>query len=143
MTYHSGCSYINTTGDTSGTGTACPSGAHEFTPVFSRVRVTRSLILYVCFVDRCLSFCIFSSGHCVVYSYSIYGFWLPLWYLQTLICQYRNICDMTIGEISHFTPNLQISFRYYINQMIEKYINYEKNRFRIIIIYSKDTRFHI
>ena len=27
--------------------------------VFSGVRVTRSLLLYVCFVDRCLSFCTF------------------------------------------------------------------------------------
>jgi hypothetical protein len=27
--------------------------------VFSGVRVTRSLVLYVCFVDRCLSFCTF------------------------------------------------------------------------------------
>jgi hypothetical protein len=35
-------------------------------PVFSGVRVTRSLVLYVCFVDRCLSFCTFSFGHCVV-----------------------------------------------------------------------------
>ena len=31
-------------------------------PVFSGVRVTRSLVLYVCFVDRCLSFCTFSFG---------------------------------------------------------------------------------
>ena len=54
-------------------------------PVFSWVRVTRSCVLYVCFVDRCLSFCTFSFGHCVVYSSSIYGFWLPLWYLQTLL----------------------------------------------------------
>ena len=44
----------------------------------------RSLVLYVCFVDRCLSFCIFSFGHCVVCS-SIYGFWLPLWYLLTIV----------------------------------------------------------
>ena len=43
-------------------------------PVFSAVRVTRSLVLYVCFVDRCLSFCTFSFGHCVVCSSSIYGF---------------------------------------------------------------------
>jgi hypothetical protein len=56
-------------------------------PVFSGVRVTRSLVLYVCFVDRCLSFCTFSFGHCVVCSSSIYGFWLPLWYLQTLLKQ--------------------------------------------------------
>ena len=53
-------------------------------PVFNGVRVTQSLVLYVCFVDRCLSFCTFSFGHGVACSSSIYGFWLPLWYLQTL-----------------------------------------------------------
>ena len=42
--------------------------------VFSGVRVTRSLVLSVCFVDRCLSFCTFSFGHCVVCSSSIYRF---------------------------------------------------------------------
>jgi hypothetical protein len=47
-------------------------------PVFSGVRVTQSLVLYVCFVDRCLSFCTFSFGHCVVCSSLIYGFRLPL-----------------------------------------------------------------
>jgi hypothetical protein len=66
--------------------------------------VTRSLVLYVCFVDRCLYFCTFSFGHCVVCSYSIYGFWLPpfgildirilitsLWYLQTLLMLQRGV----------------------------------------------------
>ena len=48
------------------------------------VRGTQILVLCVCFVDRCLSFCTFSFDHCVVCSSSIYGFWLPLWYLQTL-----------------------------------------------------------
>jgi hypothetical protein len=32
-----------------------------------------------------LSFGAFSFGHCVVCSSSIFGFWLPLWYLQTLL----------------------------------------------------------
>ena len=41
------------------------------------------LVLWVCFVDRCLFFCTFSFGHCVVCSSSIYKFWLSLWYLQT------------------------------------------------------------
>jgi hypothetical protein len=54
-------------------------------PGLSGVRVTRFLVLYVCFVDRCLSFCTFYFGHCVVCSSSIYGFWLPLWYLQILL----------------------------------------------------------
>ena len=39
--------------------------------VFSGVRVTWCLVLCVCFVDRCLSFCTFSFGHCVVCSSSI------------------------------------------------------------------------
>ena len=45
-----------------------------------------SLVWCFCFVDHCLSFCTFSFGHCVVSS-SIYGFLLPLWYLQTLLNQ--------------------------------------------------------
>jgi hypothetical protein len=53
MTYHRACNYINTTGVTSGARTAYPSGEHEFTSRFRGVRVTRSLVLCVCFVDRC------------------------------------------------------------------------------------------
>jgi hypothetical protein len=45
-----------------------------FSPVFSGVRVTRSLVLFVCFIDRCLLFCPFSFGHCVVCYSSVYGF---------------------------------------------------------------------
>jgi len=52
--------------------------------VFSGVRVTWSLVLYACFVDVVCPFVLFSFGHCVVCSSSIYGFWLPLCYLQTL-----------------------------------------------------------
>jgi hypothetical protein len=50
----------------------------------SGVRVIRSLVFYVCFVYNYLSFSTFPFGHCVVCSFSIYGFRLPLWYLQTL-----------------------------------------------------------
>jgi hypothetical protein len=53
--------------------------------IVSGVRNTRSLVVYVCFVDRCLSFCTFSFDHCVLCSSSIYGLSLPLWYLQTLL----------------------------------------------------------
>ena len=65
-------------------------------PVFSGVHVTRSLVVYVCFADRCLSFCTFPFGHCVGCSSSIYGFWLPFWYLQTLVI---------FGEISDNLKN--------------------------------------
>ena len=53
------------------------------------------LIFSLCvgFVDRCLSFCTFSFGHCVVCSSSIFGFWLLLWYFQTLLDIYGFIFD--------------------------------------------------
>jgi hypothetical protein len=73
MTYHQVCNYINTTGATGVAWTEYPSGAPEFTPVFSGVRVARSLAFCVRLVDRCLSFCTFSFGHCIVCSSSIYG----------------------------------------------------------------------
>jgi len=43
-------------------------------PGFNGVRVTRSLVLCVCFEDRCLFFCTFSFDHCVFCSSLIYGF---------------------------------------------------------------------
>ena len=72
-------------------------------PVFSGIRVTRSLVLYVCFVDRCLSFGTFSFGHCVVYS-SIYGFRLPLWYIQTLL--HKEVRFYSIKLLNPATLNL-------------------------------------
>ena len=39
-------------------------------PIFSGVRVTRSLVFYVCFVDRCLLISNLSFGHCVVWTSS-------------------------------------------------------------------------
>ena len=62
--------------------------------VFSGVRVTRSLVL--CFIDRCLSFCPFSFGHCVVCPSSMYGFWLPLWYLQTLLARKTTVAKQEL-----------------------------------------------
>jgi len=70
----------------------CVTNDHGYVPffintstlVFSGIRVTRSLALCVCFVDRCSSVCSLSFDHYVVCP-SIYGFWLPPWYLQTLL----------------------------------------------------------
>jgi hypothetical protein len=60
-------------------------------PVFIGVRATWSLVLYLCFVDRCSSFCTFSFDHVAVwFFFSIYGFWLPLWYLQTFLTKTIN-----------------------------------------------------
>jgi hypothetical protein len=64
-------------------------------PVFGEVRVTRSLVLRECFVERCLSLCTSSFGHCVVCSSSIYAFW----YHQTLLLVIR--CQL-IENQEHF-----------------------------------------
>jgi hypothetical protein len=85
MTYHRVCNYINTTGVTSGAGTSNSSGPPEFIPGFQWGLFYSFYSLCVCFVDCFLSFCTFSFGHYVVPSSSNYGFWSPLWYLQTLI----------------------------------------------------------
>ena len=65
---------------------------------FCGVRVTWYLLLCVCFVDRCLSFCTFSFDHCVVCS-SIYRFWLPLWYLQTLLASVSTVVLIHITTV--------------------------------------------
>ena len=51
--------------------------------VFSDVRVSPSLVLCVCFVDRCLSFCHFSFKVCPSS--------IPLWYLQTLLTTWLEL----------------------------------------------------
>jgi hypothetical protein len=65
---------------TRGAGTAYSSN-------FKHLRSPHSSCRFVLLdlVDHCLSFCPFSFGHCVVCCSSNYGFWLPLWYLQTLL----------------------------------------------------------
>ena len=73
---------------------------HQRSPsVFIGVLVTRSLVLCVYFVYRCLFFGPFSFGHCVVYSSMINGFWLPLW------IYFLNKIPLTLGclwNISYF-----------------------------------------
>jgi hypothetical protein len=49
---------------------------------FSGVRVARSLVFCVVFCRSLFVLLSFSFGHCVVCPHSIYGFVLPLWYLQ-------------------------------------------------------------
>ena len=54
------------TGATSEAGTVYPSDAREFTPIFSGVRVARSLFFCVVFCRSLLFFLSFSSVHGVV-----------------------------------------------------------------------------
>ena len=73
---------INTMIVTCRTCTASRSGEPLFTLIFfTGVRVAEPLLFCVMF---CTSlFVLFLFGHCIVCP-SIYGFWLPIWYLQTV-----------------------------------------------------------
>ena len=82
--------------------------------VFSRVRVTRSLALYVYFVDHCLSFCPFSFGHCVVCSSSIYGFWSLRWYLKNLIIKILLQSSLEFSCYSIFLSYSMWHWRYLV-----------------------------
>ena len=102
--------------------------------VFSEVRVTQSLVLCVCFVHRCLYF---SFGHCVVCSSSIYGFWSPLWYLQTLfsLCHLQWTFHIFIFfyhliEINLFSPwyswtisNLALNNNHSLTHLLLRYVD--------------------
>jgi hypothetical protein len=106
-----------------------------FVAVFSGVRVTRSLVLCACFVDRCLSFCMFSLGHCVICSSSIYGFWLPLWYFQTLLVFNESlllsILCMPYSDAlpKRFDSIISIVFLFISRQHL-KNLRYEKSDFQ-------------
>ena len=97
------------------------------------VHVTQPLVLCICFVDHCLSFCTFSFDHCVVCSSLIYKFWLPLWYLQTLplFVQYSK-------SHTRHTVMGQTSLR----TNILPYIFHIKPWFILILVKSCLTRFN-
>ena len=103
MTYHGVCNQINTTGATSGAGTANTSGAPEFTPVFSGVCVTGSLVLCVCLVDRCLFFwplCCVLPYTDSDYPFGILDIWIlitPLWYLRYMDSDYPPLVSQIYG----------------------------------------------
>jgi hypothetical protein len=89
-------------------------------PVFSRDHVTRSLVLYVCFVNQCLSFFFWSL--CCIFFFDIwilitplvsliYRFWLPLWYLWYTDSDYPfGIFDIQIL----ITPLISLIYRFWL-----------------------------
>ena len=84
ITYHWVCVNSNTMGVTCGAGPAYPVAESKFTPDFSCVRVTRSLVFCVMFYRSMFVFlwslCCLSVG-C--------SFWLHLWYDQSFLHRKR------------------------------------------------------
>jgi hypothetical protein len=77
--------------------------------VFSEVSVTRSLVSYICFVDRWFSFffpfCSFSFGHCVVCTSSIYGsdyaFGMFKLFLQLIVIVHCKLISVRKKRVKH------------------------------------------
>jgi hypothetical protein len=107
----------NMVGVTCGAGTADYSRAPEFTPVYSGVRVARSLVF--CFVDRCLSFWPFSFGHRIICP-SIYGFPLPFCYLQTILFFNRFLIPNTVFRQLYRSDRKKSTRCWYLQINVEK-----------------------
>jgi len=76
MNYHRVCNKSNTTGATSGAGTAYPFGTPEFIPGFNGVRVSQSLVFWVVFCRSLLVF--FFSAIAMFVLWITASFWLSL-----------------------------------------------------------------
>ena len=72
-------------------------------PAFSGVCVIRSLVLCVCFVDRCLSFLYIFWPFCCMFFLDWRILVTPLWYLQTLLL---ILNEKTITTLSKHLQNL-------------------------------------
>ena len=102
---------LNSTGPTSGTGTAYPSGAPEFTPGFMGIRATRSLVYMQCFVDLCLSF-FFQPLCCMFFFFQplCCMFFLDL---RILITHFLSSNSIWIGSVNFSLYYwLQYAYRY-------------------------------
>ena len=123
MTYHWGYNQINTTGITSGAGTAYPSGALEFTAVFDGVRVTRSLVVCICFVDRCLSLCPLSFWPlCCL-------FFFELRILITSLISSNSSCiapGLPQRSINYLIINLKCSHNFKVQLLLSKVKNHQR-----------------
>ena len=80
-------------------------------PIFSGVRVTRSLVLYVCIVDHCLY--LFSWPLCCLFFFDIRILITSLSYLQTLLT--RLLCSSLIGTCRIYYADRTNTCIYYLN----------------------------
>ena len=86
-----------------------PLVEQEWSPFLSSSRFLVGFVLLI-FLFFCVMFCrslfvLFSFDHCVVCPFSIYVFWLPLWYPKTFLSTNDVIVKMKIGdEYVRFAP---------------------------------------
>ena len=120
----------NTTGITSGAGTANLSGNLSSSPHFSGILVARSLFVRVIFVDCCFSFCYFPFDHCIICPF--FGlrilitalvssrFSLPFKNVKSVSCSIRDQHKMfsmpILLEIPSCVHNFKTNLHFFITQ---------------------------
>ena len=111
--------------------------------VFNGVRASRSLVLhgYVCFVDRCLSFCPFSFRHCVlsffdvrilITPFSIFKLFLIAYLLYSVDSQ--NSSEYTLRSSRRLTSNVWTDFiQELLKENEKKLVRFYNFTFRCIV----------
>ena len=113
-------------------------------PVFSGVRVIRSLVLCVMFVDRCLSFCPFSVDHCVVCLFllaivlSVFFCW-PLCCLSfsvdhCVVCLFLLTFVLSVDLLILITPLESSNSSYEHPKPKQKRLSYRKRYNHVVIL---------
>ena len=102
-----------------GAGTATHPEHLSSPPLFSGVRVTRSLVLCVCFVDSCLSCCLFLLAIVLSvrlrFTYSDYSFGIFKLFLSFFYCRLRTVsCSRCCPGYSNGGSQPDCSYGMYI-----------------------------
>ena len=101
------------TDDTIGAGSANPSGAPVFIPVFSRARVAQFLVFCVVFFFRSLvAISLFYFDHCIVCPSSIYKFCVVC---PSSIYKFCVVCPSSIYKFWYFQTFLTYIIYYYFD----------------------------
>jgi hypothetical protein len=82
-----------------------------------------SLCCLFFFYVRLLITSLVSFGHCVVCSSSMYGFWLPLWYLLVIVLSVRLLCTASDYLFGIFWP-LCCLFVFYVSLLITSLVSF-------------------
>ena len=86
---------------------------HKNSPLFCEIPISWSLVFWLAFI-----------GRCIVWPSSIYGFWLPLWYLQTLHIVYYRMYSTIVWLLSLLFWPLQLyRLSFFVLQLLLNSVN--------------------
>jgi hypothetical protein len=81
-------------------------------------------VFCVVFCRSMFSFCPFSFGNCIVWPTLIYGFWLPLWYPQTIPNKIDMYAVVFIDMCNDLNPEVIVRFVDIGRNVDQQYLNF-------------------